>query len=150
MMVQRDYILRVIEELGAVLIALRRAILGGSARAADVEDTLRRAAAGAGMDLDLARAASIDALPAMMAPTGEVDPARCWLLAEVLMTDGVSLLSSGETDLARSSLAKAAALFTLVAPEGAFLTGFPEASERIGEIEAMLAGITPSGNGRSS
>lgn len=149
MMMQRDYILRVIEELGAVLIALRNAILGGAAPATQMEDTLRRAAAGAGMDLDLARAASIDALPAMMAPTGEVDPARCWLLAEVLMTDGVSLLSSGETELARSSLAKAAALFTLVAPEGAFLTGFPEASERIEEIEAMLAGITPSENGRS-
>ena len=139
MMMQRDYILRVIEELGAVLIALRRAILGGSARAADVEDTLRRASAGAGMDLDLARAASIDALPAMMAPTGEVDPARCWLLAEVLMTDGVSLLSSGDTELAHSSLAKAAALFTLVAPQGAFLIGFPEASERIEEIEEVLA-----------
>lgn len=150
MMVQRDYILRVIEELGAVLIALRRAVLGGAARATDVEDTLRRAATGAGMDLDLARAASIDALPAMMAPTGEVDPARCWLLAEVLMTDGISLLSSGETDLARSSLAKAAALFTLVAPWGAFLTGFPEASERIEEIEALIAEITPSGNGQSS
>lgn len=150
MMVQRDYILRVIEELGAVLIALRNAILGGGARATNVEDTLRRAAAGAGMDLDLARAASIDALPAMMAPTGEVDPARCWLLAEVLMTDGVNLLSAGETDLALSCLAKAAALFTLVAPQGAFLTGFPEAGERIEEIEAMLAGITPSGNGRSS
>ena len=149
-MMQRDYILRMIEELGAVLIALRNAILGRTARATDVEDALRRASAGAGMDLDLARAASIDALPAMMAPTGEVDPARCWLLAEVLMTDGVSLLSSGETERARSSLAKAAALFTLVAPEGAFLAGFPEAGERIEEIEAMLAGITPSGNGRSS
>lgn len=132
---QRDYILRVIEELGAVLIALRNAILGGAAPATHVEDTLRRASAGAGMDLDLARAASIDALPAMMAPTGEVDPARCWLLAEVLMTDGVSLLSSGETELARSSLAKAAALFTL----GAYLTGFPEADERIEEIEEVLA-----------
>ncbi len=150
-MVQRDYILRMIEELGAVLIALRKAILGGgAARATDVEDTLRRASAGAGMDLDLARAASVDALPAMMAPTGEVDPALCWLLAEVLMTDGAERLSSGETDLARSSLAKAAALFKLVEPGGAYLTGFPEASERIEEIEAMLAGITPSGNGRSS
>ena len=47
-MVQRDYILRMIEELGAVLIALRRAILGGVARTTHAEDTLRRAATGAG------------------------------------------------------------------------------------------------------
>lgn len=142
-MVQRDYILRIIEELGAVLIALRNAILGGSARATEVEDTLRRAAGAAGMNLDLARAASIDALPAMMAPTGEVDPARCWLLAEVLMTDGMRLLhdGEGEAERARSSLAKAAALFRLVAPLGAYLTGFPEADERIKEIEEALAGL---------
>ncbi len=142
-MVQRDYILRIIEELGAVLIALRNAILGGSARATEVEDTLRRAAGAAGMNLDLARAASIDALPAMMAPTGEVDPARCWLLAEVLMTDGMRLLHDGEVEAerARSSLAKAAALFRLVAPLGAYLTGFPEADERIKEIEEVLAGL---------
>lgn len=141
LMVQRDYILRIIEELGAVLIALRNAILGGSARATEVEDTLRRAAGAAGMDLDLARAASVDALPAMMAPTGEIDPARCWLLAEVLMTDGTRLLHDGEAERARSSLAKAAALFRLVAPLGAYLTGFPEADERIEEIEAVLAGL---------
>lgn len=140
-MVQRDYILRIIEELGAVLIALRKAILGGSARATEVEDNLRRAAGAAGMDLDLARAASIDALPAMMAPTGEVEPARCWLLAEVLMTDGMRQLHGGETGRARSSLAKAAALFRLVAPLGAYLTGFPEADERIAEIEGVLAGL---------
>ena len=140
-MVQRDYILRIIEELGAVLIALRNAILGGAARATEVEDTLRRAAGAAGMDLDLARAASVDALPAMMAPTGEVEPARCWLLVEVLMTDGMRLLHDSEEERARSSLAKAAALFRLVAPLGAYLTGFPEADERIEEIEGVLAGL---------
>ncbi len=32
-MVQRDYILRMIEELGAALIALRKAIFGGTAAA---------------------------------------------------------------------------------------------------------------------
>ena len=43
-MVQRDYILRMIEELGAALIALRKAIFGGTAPAGEVENTLRRAA----------------------------------------------------------------------------------------------------------
>ena len=144
-MVQRDYILRVIEELGAALIALRKAIFKGTVSAAKVEGALRRAASGAGMDLDLARAASIESLPAMMAPTGEVEPARCWLLAEVLMTDGIDRLQTGDPDRARSSLAKAAALFRLVGPGGAYLTGFPEASERIEEIEGILAGMGTGG-----
>ncbi len=140
-MAQRDYILRMIEELGAALIALRKAIFGGTVPAAEVEDTLRRAAGGAGMELDLARAVSIEALPAMVAPTGEVEPARCWVLAEALMTDGIHRLQLGDAEHARSSLAKAAALFELVGPGGAFLTGFPEAGERTREIEESLAGI---------
>lgn len=140
-MVQRDYILRMIEELGAALIALRKAIFGGTAPAGEVEDTLRRAGSGAGMDIQLARAVSAEALPAMVAPTGEVEPARCWVLAEALMTDGVYQLELGKHDLARSSLAKAAVLFDLVGPGGAFLTGFPEARVRIAEIEALLAEI---------
>ena len=135
---QRDYILRMIEELGAALIALRKAILGGGARGAEVEDTLRRAASGAGMDIELARAVSVDALRDMVAPTGEVEPARCWVLAEALMTDGVHKLEGGEREAARSSLAKAAALFDLIGPGGAFLTGFPEARVRIAEIEGLL------------
>jgi len=61
-----------------------------------------------------------------------------WVLAEALMTDGVNRLHEGEPELARSSLAKAAVLFQLVAPWGAYLTGFPEASERIAEIEGLL------------
>ncbi|MYH53525.1 MAG: hypothetical protein F4139_11395 [Gemmatimonadetes bacterium] len=140
-MVQRDYILRMIEELGAALIAVRKAIFGGKASASEVEDTLRRAASSAGMDIELARAASVEALPAMVAPTGEVEPARCWVLAEALMTDGVHRLHQGEPDLARSSLARAAALFGLVGPRGAFLTGFPEARVRIAEIEELLEGM---------
>ena len=141
LMAQRDYILRLIEELGAALIALRNAIIGGGAPAGKVEATLRRAASEAGMELELARAVSADALPAMVAPTGEVEPARCWVLAEALMTDGVNRLHGGEPELARSSLAKAAVLFQLVAPWGAYLTGFPEASERVGEIEELLSSI---------
>lgn len=137
-MAQRDYILRLIEELGAALIALRNAILRGGAPAGEVESTLRRATSAAGMELELARAVSAEALPDMVAPTGDVEPARCWVLAEALMTDGVNRLHEGEPELARSSLAKAAVLFKLVAPWGAYLTGFPEASERIAEIEGLL------------
>ena len=128
-----------------MLIALRKAILGGAAGREVVEATLRRAASGAGMELELARALSADALPAMVAPTGEVEPARCWVLAEALMTDGVNRLHLGESELARSSLAKAAVLFDLVAPWGAYLTGFPEARERIEEIEELLGSLEGSG-----
>jgi len=145
-MAQRDYILRLIEQMGAVLAELRRAILGRTrddteserAAADQTEDVLRRAAGEAGMDLSLARAASADALPAMLSPGGEVDPMRCWLLAEVLMTDGVQRWHEGSSEAARSSLAKAAVLFKLTGP-GFHLAGFPEARDRLEEIESLLA-----------
>ena len=138
MMAQRDYILRMIEEMGAVLIALRNAILRGGAPPGEVETTLRRATSAAGMELELARVVTVDALTNMVAPRGEVEPARCWVLAEALMTDGVNRMRQGEPELARPVLAKAAVLFSLVAPWGAYLTGFPEAEERIAEIEEWL------------
>ena len=140
-MAQRDYILRLIEELGAALIELRNAILGGKASGGEVEDTLRRAASAAGMDIELARALSVEVLPAMVAPTGEVEPARCWVLAEALMTDGVHRLRRSEHGPARSSLAKAAALFDLVGTGDGSVPGFPEARVRIAEIEELLDGI---------
>ena len=137
-MAQRDYILRLIEELGAALIALRNAIIRGGAPPAEVESTLRRATSAAGMELELARVLSVEALPGMVAPTGEVEPAKCWVLAEALMTDGVNRMHEGDLERARPLLAKAATLFRLVAPWGAFLVGFPEAEERIAEIEGLL------------
>ena len=143
LMAQRDYILRLIEEMGTALIALRNAILRGGATPAEVKATLRQATSAAGMELELARAVAVEALPSMVAPSGEVEPARCWVLAEALMTDGVDRLQQGQPELARSSFAKAAVLFKLVAPWGAYLTGFPEAEERIAEIEELLDSIHP-------
>ncbi len=150
-MAQRDYLLRLIEEIGAALIALRNAIMKGGAAGAEVEATLRRAASAAGMELELARAVSVEALPDMVAPTGEVEPARCWVLAEALMTDGMNRAYEGKPDLARSSLAKAAALFELVATGSTDRAAFPGAEERIAEIEELLEGLrsshTPGRNG---
>ena len=137
-MVQRDYILRIIEQLGAALVQMRRAILGGTARAEDVESTLRRGASAAGMDLEIARLSPIESLPDMIAPTGEIEPHRCWVLAEMFLTDGIHQNASGRPESARVALAKAASLFKIVG-SGAYVAGYPEADERIREIEGLLA-----------
>lgn len=135
-MAQQDYILRIIEQLGAALIQLRKAILGGSAPESHVDDVLRRSAAGVGMDLDLVRVASPDSLLAMIAPTGEVDPMRCWLMGETLLTDALFQRSQGRTERALDVLARARVLFSLVGKD-AFLAGYPEANQRLKEIDDM-------------
>ena len=139
-MVQRDYILRIIEQLGAMLIELRKAILGGGADSGTVEATLRQAASQAGMELDLARAAAPESLHAMIAPAGEVEPTRCWVLAEMFLTDGAHQLAQGRTVEAERAFTKARTLFALVGTD-ALIAGYPEANDRIREIDALLDGL---------
>ena len=140
-MPQRDFILRQIEILGAALVALRKLILRKTANPADVEHRLQDVSQKGGMALDLARAATPDTLRMLVAPTGEIEPGSCWLLAETLYLDGLQAKLTGDSDRARDSLAKAGVLFSLLRPMGAFLVGFPEAAERICEIEELLADL---------
>ncbi len=139
-MVQKDYILRQIEVLGAALIGIRKMILGGKAETADVESRLQEVSQQGGMALDLARASSPDTLHMLIAPTGEIEPGSCWLLAETLYLDGLQAQLVGDGDRAADSLGKARMLFFLLKPMGAFLVGFPEATERIREIDEQVEG----------
>ena len=138
-MSQRDFLLRQIEALGQLLIAVRELIRGGRAQEGEVEARLQEVAGQSGLDLDLARAASPDTLHLLIAPTGEVEPGRCWLLAETLYLDGVRAQMVEDLDRASDSLRKSRMLFSLLQPMGAFLVGFPEAAERIEEINGILA-----------
>ena len=137
-MTQRDYILRHIEMLGAALIALRKKILGGEVTAGEAAAQLQAVSEKGGMALDLARASSPETLHMLVAPTGEIEPGKCWLLAETLYLDGLAAREAGEHERGMDSLGKARMLFSLLKPMGAFLVGFPEASQRLGEIDALV------------
>jgi hypothetical protein len=135
---QRDYILRLIEQVGAALAALRRRILGRTGDAAVLYDELARIAGQAGFDLELLRALSGDTLHMLVSPTGEVEPARCWLMAELLYLDGLQAVTEERSVDAAASLGKARLLFGLIEPGGGMLLGFPEAAERIREIDTLV------------
>jgi hypothetical protein len=59
-------------------------------------------------------------------------------MAELLYLDGLQARAEGRRDDAADSLAKARLLFGLVEPGGGMLVGFPEAGERVREIEGLL------------
>lgn len=99
----------------------------------------------AGFDLELLRGFSADTLHMLVAPTGEVEPARCWMMAEILYLDGLQAALEERVSAAGASLAKARLLYTLIEPGGGMLMGLPEAGERIEEIDARLAALTNSG-----
>jgi hypothetical protein len=132
---QRDYILRIIEQLGVALAAIRRRILQGE-KAGEVSAALARTAGQAGFDIDILRAFDLDTLRLFVMPTGEVEPSRCWLMAEILYLDDLEARLSERP--AENSLMKARALFDLVRPAGGLLVGMPEAADRIAEIDKLL------------
>jgi hypothetical protein len=142
---QRDYILRMIEQVGAILVALRERILKRAVGTAEVHRELRRTLQQVGFDLDLARLADPPSLERMVAPTGELDPTRGWMVAEALYIDGLEAQLDGRDVDACRSLGKALRLFRLFDPRHLIPSGFPEAKERIDEIEERLREL---GDGR--
>lgn len=135
---QRDFILRQIEQIGAALVALRNMILGRKADPARVQEELNALAGQGGIDLTLLRGFSEDTLYMFVSPTGEIEPARCWLMAEFLYLDGLQAQLEERGPDARASLEKARMLFTLIEPAGGMLVGIPEAAGRVDEIDARL------------
>ncbi|HEV2131592.1 MAG TPA: hypothetical protein VGR27_10845 [Longimicrobiaceae bacterium] len=137
-MYQRDYILRIIEQLGRALIQLRNRIMGRQMEAGEVHAELRAVAARAGVDLDLARVLGSEMLPRLIAPSGEAEPARCWLFAELLYLEGLQARQDGRTEAARADLVRAAEFYALLPSRWEAPEGFPPAAERVAEIRTLL------------
>ena len=137
-MSKQDYILRQIEMLGPMLIALRNRILGrkvdGPEAMQEVQDVVRKV----GLDMEILRVATPDTLAMLAAPTGDVEPGRCWLMAEALYLDGLTSELEERREDALNALDKAVRLFSMLEPGGVYLVGFPEASERLDEIRDRI------------
>jgi hypothetical protein len=137
-MYTRDYVLRLIERFGRALIALRNRILGRAVEAADVRAELEDLAQQAGLDLDVARQLDAGMLIMWLAPTGEVDPPRFWLLAELLYLTGLQAHQSGAGDRGRGDLGRAQALFARLPGESTPSPDFATAQQRSEEIAQLL------------
>lgn len=137
-MIRQDYILRQIEMLGQILIALRNRILGRKIDGPEAMQELQSVVRKVGIDMEMLRVATPDTLAMLAAPTGEVEPGRCWLMAEALYLDGLTCELEERREDALNALDKAVRLFSLLEPGGVYLVGFPEASERLDEIRDRI------------
>ena len=136
---QRDYILRLIEQAATILRHLLQRVREQSVDGAAFRQDLQRASRLGSLDLDLLRLCDAQTLLQLVAPTGEVDPSRAWLAAEVLYLDALAADAEEQFGAARERYRKAAALYALVQPGWVLPTGFPEAALRLQDIEARLA-----------
>lgn len=139
-MYQRDFILRMIERIGQMLLAIRKRILrGDDARA--IEDDLQAGSQQAGFDLDVVRGFTLDSLMMLVVKDGDIALDRAWLMAEVLLLDGMHAARTNDEEGARASLLKARALYDVVGPEGAMLVGIPDVRERLAEVDEQLRSL---------
>jgi hypothetical protein len=136
-MYRRDYILRLIERFGRMLIALRNRIQRRELETADLRAEIGEVAQQAGLDLEIARTLDPGSLLMWLAPTGEIDEPRLWLMAELLYLEGLHAISSA-TGEGRRDLERALAIYSRLPPEWKPSDDFPTATERISELRRLL------------
>ncbi len=132
-MYRRDYILRLIERFGQMLIALRDRVLRREADAAEVAAQLQQMATEAGVDIDVARSLDPASLLLWLAPFDDFDQPRLWLVAELLYLAGLQAGPAGADDLKR-----ALALHSHLPEQWKPSDGFATAGERAAEIKRVL------------
>lgn len=143
-MYRRDFILRLIERFGRALIALRNRILKREAEAAPVHADIHGIASEAGLDLDLARRLDPRTLVMWLAPTGEVDEAKFWLLGELLYLEGLAAQGQGEADGGGGDMARALAVFSKLPAGWRPASDLASAGERCQELAERLESTTDS------
>ncbi len=137
----RDYLLRLIEQLGAALGRLTGQLRGDSADdlTDDLDAELNEIALKAGLDLDLASRLSTESLSILIAPGDDVDPTRCWLLAELLYLRGLQHEREGNEPAARAAYTRSLHLYGLVRPEWNVEIPLSEPRSRITSLEERLS-----------
>jgi hypothetical protein len=135
---RRDYLLRMIEQMGAVFARLRQMILGGSAAESELTSASRRA----GVDLTTARALDAESLVTLLLPQGQVDPTQAWLTAELMALEALYAERQGRSDEALSHYRKAFRLYLAMDPR--IIGGIPEAAGSMAELEARIQALTDS------
>jgi hypothetical protein len=134
---RHDYIIRLIERFGAVLRSLRDRILRREREDLSARAEIAEIARHAGLDLGVARTLPPDLLMMWLAPTGEADPAKLWLMAELLYLEALDCRATGEQGW-RADLERARSLLVRLEPGWRPGDGFTSAGDRLTEIGAML------------
>ena len=137
-MYRHDYILRIIERFGRALTALRDRILRRTAESAMTVAEIQEIAQAAGLDLRIARSLDPGMLLMWLLPSGEADPGRLWLMAELLYLEGLRARSEGEQTW-RGDFERSLTILGSLAPDWRPADGLASAGERALEIQSSLA-----------
>ncbi len=143
-MYRQDYIIRLIEQFGRALAALRNGILGRQLSPSEAHAQVRAVASQSGLQLDVARTLDPVMLLMWLAPRGDadIDPGKFWLMAELLFLEGLQAHQDGRDAAARADLERARLILSKLEPDWRPQADLASAGERIAEIEDRL-GVPP-------
>jgi hypothetical protein len=137
-MYRQDYILRLIEQFGRALAALRAMITGRELPPTEVHAQIAAVASQSGLHLDVARSLDSAMLLMWLAPRGEIDPGKFWLLAELLFLEGLQAHEAGDGGRARADFERAQLLLQKLDDNWRPQSDLASAGERLAEIDALL------------
>lgn len=139
-MYRQDYIIRLIEQFGRALAALRNRIAGRQLSSAEVHAQISAVADQSGLQLHIARTLDPVMLLMWLAPRGDtdIDPGKFWLMAELLCLEGLQAASEGDTLRARADLDRAHVVLSKLEPDWRPQADLASAGERLLEIGRAL------------
>lgn len=137
-MYRQDYILRLIEQFARTLSGLLNRIRRREMTAAEVQSEIGALARQTGLDLEVALALDPNMLLVWLAPRGEMDPGRFWLMAELLFLAGVQFHKDGAEAQAVSHLERASVILRKLEPAWRPQPDLASAAERLEEIQLIL------------
>ena len=140
MVYRRDYILRLIERFGQMLIALRNRLLKREIDSEQARVEIHEMASMAGLDLDVARQLDPATLLVWLAPGDDVDEPKLWLMGELLYLEGLRAGSLGEPGGGRDDVARARAVFARLPAGFRPHADLPSAAERLHDIDERVIG----------
>lgn len=137
-MYRRDYILRLIEQFSRVLAVLLNKITGRQLTPAEVHAQVAEIASQSGLQLDVARSLDSTMLLMWLAPRGEVDSGKFWLMAELLFLEGMQAHEEGLEDRSRADLLKARVILSQLDADWRPQADLASVSERLQTIAAII------------
>jgi hypothetical protein len=137
-MFRQDYIIRLIEQFGRALATLLGKITGRQLSPTEVHAQIGVVATQSGLSLDIARSLDPAMLLMWLAPRGDIDPGKFWLMAELLFLEGLQLREEGDDARARADLERARLLLLKIEPDWRPQADLASAGERLAEVETAL------------
>ena len=137
-MYRQDFIIRVIEQFGRTLADLLAHITGRQLSPAEVHAHIAAVADQGGLQLAVARTLDPAMLLMWLAPRGDIDPGKFWLMGELLLLEGAQACQEGRADAARGDLERARLILTQIDPAWRPQAYLASAGERLDDITQWL------------